>query len=168
MDLEQLMLKVSGIHDEVVTLKGNSEIKGDTGADWKSDVPRVSIKNQYLYCALPLAKGEQGCKRASWPKELHNDRLVVRAFSDYLGEDKNNQKDQKHDHLRASRLFDMVELSSGGVVHPVATEERASDPRLMSAIYTSNTYRDILNLPILDLKHGWAGKLLLAFIAFAR
>ena len=41
MDLEQLMLKVSEIHDDVVTLKGNTEIKGDTVADWKSDLPRV-------------------------------------------------------------------------------------------------------------------------------
>ena len=136
---------------------------------WREDLPKLRVKPLFKHCALPPAKGEEGCKRATWPKDLVTAGVGVRAFADHLADEKNNQKEQQGDHLRGmSRVFDMLEIVSHDTARSIETEEQAADPRLMVALYTTEVYRTLLALPILDLKYVWAGKIQTALAAFIK
>ena len=138
--VEQL---VAEIRTMVATLKTDP-------TRWREDLPKLRVKPLFKHCALPPAKDEQGCKRATWPKDLGTAGVEVRAFADHLADDKNNQKEQQGDQL---------DIVSHVTTRSIETEEQAADPRLMVALHTTEVYRTLLALPIVDLKYVWAGKI---------
>ena len=129
--VEQLVAKIRIM---VATLKTDP-------TRWREDLPKLRAKPLFKHCALPPAKDEQGCKRATWPKDLVTAGVEVRAFADHLADDKNNQKEQG----------DQLEIVSHVTTRSIETEEQAADPRLMVALHTTEVCRMLLALPILDL-----------------
>ena len=146
--VEQLVAKIRTM---VATLKTDP-------TRWREDLPKLRVKPLFKHCTFPPAKDEQGCKRTTWPKDLVTAGVEVRAFADHLADDKNNQKEQQGD---------QPEIVSHVTTRSIETEEQAADNRLMVALHTTEVYR-MLALPILDLKHVWAGKKQTALAAFLK
>ena len=121
---------------------------------WKELVPSVAIKQNYLQCAGPAAKREQGCGRAVWPKELKKDVVDIPELKSYLNEMNTGDAQQKQILLGAGRALGALDISDG---------TPPTDVKVLVGFFLKELYTQLIDLPIMHPKYFWTADLLEGF-----
>ena len=118
---------------------------------WKELLPSVAIKDAYIQRAAPIAKREQGCGRASWPKELKKDIVDIPELKCYMDEMNTGAAQQKVILKGAGRAL--------GALH-ISDTTPPTDVKVLVGFCLNEVYTQLIDLPILHPKYFWTSDLL--------
>ena len=122
-DSSQIVKMVQDLHANMV--------KAGDKHSWKLGVPKVTIKDSYINCIAPPAKGEGDCKRATPPDQFKEDKIELPGFSNWLKEEGRGMVSAKDLVLGAGRavgMLDIEPLPNGETVPP-------TDVRVLVGMY---------------------------------
>ena len=125
-------------------------------------LPVVKIRQKYLD-AVPPKPSLSGGRSGGWPVAMKQEGVTVKAFQEWLEDEKCLKDDHKKDHLRGvARLMHMLETD----IHPIVSEDVASDPRVLVSMYIHDTHKAVFKLPFMHPIYTWTRKLMDAFKSF--
>ena len=118
---------------------------------WMRELPEVRVKQAYLMCTPPVAKGDD-VGRASWPKEFNKHRVPLPDFESYLKKALNQKSGNFSKHcIGVGRLLGALEYSG----RDASVEELASVETLV-ALYIKNEHKILIDMPLLGPVYSWS------------
>ena len=140
-------------------------------ADFKDNLPTITLRIDYVSCEPPLTKSECGTK-AQWPIASFRDyqtelvrRQSLKAFHDHLLTDKHLAPTSVADYMvSVQRVLHMIKANGKTIFKP----ELVAKPELMVAFYLSDMYKDWIKLPIMKPSYHWTRKLLDGVVVFVK
>lgn len=119
---------------------------------WLETLPKLCLKKSYTDREAPAAKGEEGCMRADWPKELRP--AEVPGFNRWL-ENKENKKLGRRTKLcqGVGRVLNSLELAAGQ--GDSSADLDICSVECLVAFFTQGIYQQYLDLAIMQPKYSW-------------
>ena len=123
---------------------------------WEKSLPHVSVKQDFLRCPPPKAKGH-GVDRSTFPQSMNKDIVALPDFKAYMEKDLNKKGERlKQHYIGATRALGALNLTP----HPDKPHIVITDVDVLVALYTQAEHLKLLNCPLLSPCYSWTMELL--------